>query len=189
VPGGGAASQFAGLIGASGFDNRTIDGCTTVGVLAELDRPFDPPDIVTCTVCGNDLLMGLALQAERGAFDWRTTSKEITERFDEISRRLRTLRCLVIVNTVYDPTDGKDDLAKQMGLPAEVRPSFDFINNHIRKAGGNDVMVSDLELLFRGHGYWSTDPWITGYIEPNHAGATAIARHWLQLAKTCWEKG
>jgi hypothetical protein len=42
-------------------------------------------------------------------------------------------------------------------------------------------MLSDLQALFRGHGIVSTEPWIVMQIEPNYAGATAIARQWREL--------
>jgi hypothetical protein len=38
-----------------------------------------------------------------------------------------------------------------------------------------------LERLFHGHGVASNKPWFVNIIEPNFAGATAIAEHWYEL--------
>jgi lysophospholipase L1-like esterase len=176
VLGGGAASQFAKLIDAKGFDSWARDGCTTQGVLTALESWHQPPNVVTLTACGNDLLVGLASEQ-----DSEQMVSEIIERFDKIISHLKGLNCPVIVNTIYDPTDGEDDLAVMLGLPNPVRKPFDQINNHIRGVKGDRIIVSDLEALFAGRGNWSADPWIVGYIEPNLAGATAIANHWFEL--------
>jgi hypothetical protein len=176
VPGGGAASQFARLIGAAQFDNRTKDGCTTRGVLEALQQSFGPPDVVTLTASGNDLLVALETKE---VLD--NAPSEIARRYDEIVEQLGRLACPVIINTVYDPTDGDDNRAVEMGLTGDVRRSFDLVNRHIRSRAGGNLVLCDLEELFQGHGYWSGDPWITGYIEPNLAGATAIAERWRNL--------
>lgn len=180
VAGGGASSQFARLIEATGYDNRTRDGRMTSGVLEVLAEPIDQPDVVTLTVCGNDLLVGLASAGS----DWIAMADEIIERYDRILARLKAIPCPTIINTIYDPTDGRDDLAALMGLPHAVRPPFDRVNNHIRSSQCGNLLLSDLEELFAGHGYWSADPWIVGYIEPNLQGASAIANHWLQLFRS-----
>ena len=44
-------------------------------------------------------------------------------------------------------------------------------------------LLSDLEALFHGHGLRSADPWYVMVIEPNHAGASAIAAHWEALLR------
>ena len=105
----------------------------------------------------------------------------LLQRYEAILARLRALPRPVIINTVYDPTDGKDDLAVAMGLPQAVREPFDKVNDHIRGSAGANLHVSDLEVLFAGHSYWSNAPWITGFIEPNLAGASAIAQHWFEI--------
>jgi hypothetical protein len=42
-------------------------------------------------------------------------------------------------------------------------------------------LLADLEQLFHGHGLASEEPWYVQVIEPNLAGATAIAEHWYEL--------
>ena len=51
----------------------------------------------------------------------------------------------------------------------------------IKLAEGNGFLLCDLERLFHGHGAAASDPWIVQQIEPNLAGATAIARAWHEL--------
>jgi hypothetical protein len=42
-------------------------------------------------------------------------------------------------------------------------------------------LLVDLERLFHGHGTASNEPWFVQVIEPNLAGATAVAEHWYEL--------
>jgi len=42
-------------------------------------------------------------------------------------------------------------------------------------------LLADLERLFHEHGVTSDEPWFVNVIEPNLAGATAIAEHWYEL--------
>ena len=46
-------------------------------------------------------------------------------------------------------------------------------------------LLADLERLFSGHGVGSNEPWFVDVIEPNLAGATAIAEHWYELLNNC----
>ena len=179
VAGGGAASQFSVQVGATVFENRTRDGCTTEGVLQILQDSYPRPDVVTLTVCGNDLLVAVTALGAEGR--WRHAVAPILERYDRILDHLGALACPVIVNTVYDPTDGVDERATQFGLPGSIRDPFDIVNEHIRSSSGQRLAVCDLERLFQGHGYWSEEPWIVGYIEPNYTGASQIVNDWMRL--------
>jgi HTH-like domain len=42
-------------------------------------------------------------------------------------------------------------------------------------------LLADLARLFHGHGVASNTPWFVQVIDPNLAGATAIAEHWHEL--------
>ncbi len=56
------------------------------------------------------------------------------------------------------------------------------VNAGIAKlAGEHSFLLADLERLFHGHGLTSNEPWFVNRIEPNLAGATAIAEHWYEL--------
>jgi lysophospholipase L1-like esterase len=181
--GGGAASQLADFLRTESFQNLTVDGNTTQGVLAQLDRIGGKPDVITLTVGGNDLLQAMLLYlATRVGPNTENTVEPIVRNIDEILRRLSVFGCPVIVNTVYDPTDGNDAHAVQLGIPPEGRALFNAVNAGIRKlAERYGHPLCDIERLFHGHGFWSSVPWITSYIEPNLAGATALAECWYDL--------
>jgi lysophospholipase L1-like esterase len=186
VPAGGAASQFARLIGANCFQNLTRDGCTTEGVLNALDRVTVRPDVVTLTAGGNDFLQN-AFQMPGAAFRpapdfWEKVTGPPFDNLRVIAGRLAEYRCPVLMNTIYDPTDGMDSLAVHLGIPAKFRPAFEALNDGIRALAAQcGFILADLQTLFAGHGMISMQPWITRYIEPNYDGATAIARHWHEL--------
>ena len=171
VPGGGAPSQLARRLEAELVD-LTLDGNTTDGVLSDLERAPAQADVVTLTAGGNDLLGG-----KRAA--------EILGNLAQIAERLAAFRCPVVMNTVYDPTDGDDELARELlGLLPELRAEFDALNRGIEAiARERGFLLADLEALFHGHGLASADPWYVAMIEPNLAGATAIAERWFELLR------
>lgn len=185
VPGGGAASQFAKLIAAESFQMLAYDGCTTTGVLTALERVDGSPSVITLTAGGNDLLE---------AVWWRTLEKpgdppqligletRILGLLRAVLLKLNRYGCPILVNTIYDPTDGRLEMASELGMPAEAFEVFRAVNKGILSLVRHpNVLAADLERLFQGHGYWSDDPWLVSFIEPNLAGATAIAEHWLRM--------
>lgn len=182
VPAGGAASQFARLIKAEEFQNLTRDGFTTDRVLDSLAQVKLKPDVITLTVGGNDFLGLASFSAGRSESAWSAAPKIIIPRLEKVVDRVVALGGTVILNTIYDPTDGENDLGIEIGIPPLARKAFAEINESLRAlAGKHDLLLSDLESLFKGHGFWSKEPWIVNYIEPNLAGATAIAKHWFAL--------
>ena len=173
VPGGGAPSQLARRLRVELVD-LTRDGNTTHGLLADLARAPAVADIVTITAGGNDLLGG---ELPRG----------ILRRLDQIARRIQPLRARVIVNTVYDPSDGDNEVGRRelrlsWFATVELRRRLNAVNSGIRKlAAARGFVLADLERLFHGHGVASDEPWFVHVIEPNLAGASAIADHWYEL--------
>jgi len=173
VHGGGAVSQLAHRLGAELVD-LTRDGNTTDGVFADLARAPAAADVVTLTVGGNDLLAGELPRA-------------ILRRLDQIAQRIQPLGARVVINTVYDPSDGDNDLGRrELGLSRlaaiELRRRLNSVNRGIKRlADEHGFLLADLELLFHGHGVTSSDPWFVQVIEPNLAGATATAEHWHDL--------
>jgi lysophospholipase L1-like esterase len=173
VRGGGAASQLAHKLGFELID-LTRDGNTTHGVLADLAAAAASADVVTLTAGGNDLLGGELPRA-------------ILRRLHEIAPRIEQLGGRVIVNTVYDPSDGDNDVGRrELGLSRlatiALRRRLDAVNRGIvRLARERGFLLADLERLFHGHGIESDEPWFVQVIEPNLAGATAIAEYWYQL--------
>jgi hypothetical protein len=106
----------------------------------------------------------------------------------------------VVINTVYDKSDGDNNVGRrQLGLSRlaaiELRRRLNAVNGGIRKlARERGFPLADLERLFHGHGVASNETWFVQVIEPNLAGATAIAEHWYELltpqnAKSCEPEG
>jgi lysophospholipase L1-like esterase len=143
VPAGGAPSQLARKLGVELVD-LTRDGNTTYGVLADLARAPSAADLVTLTAGGNDLLGGEQPRA-------------ILRRLHEIAERLDPLGAHVVVNTVYDPSDGDNDVGRrELGLSRlatiELRRRLNAVNRGLAKlARERGFLVADLERLFHGH--------------------------------------
>lgn len=176
VPGGGAPSQLARKLRVELVD-LTRDGNTTQGVLADLARVPSAADFVTLTAGGNDLLGG-------------DLPRAILRRLDQIAERIQPLGARVVVNTVYDPSDGDNNVGRrELGLSRlatiELRRRLNAVNRGIAKlAGEHRFLVADLAWLFHGHGVASSEPWFVQVIEPNLAGASAIAEHWYELLRS-----
>jgi lysophospholipase L1-like esterase len=185
--GGGAASQFARLIGAQKFVNEAYDGCTTRGVLASLAHLSNLcPDVITLTAGGNDLLelafghVQLNMSSDSGSVV--SAVLPVIKNYDAIAQHIARQHCVVITNTVYDPSNGDDDEAERMGIPRKWRAAYEEINAGIRKISSlYGFMVCDLQVLFSGHGTSSNCGWIVSEIEPNLKGATTIANEWYGL--------
>jgi lysophospholipase L1-like esterase len=173
VRGGGAASQLARKLGLELVD-LTRDGNTTHGVLADLASAPATANVVTLTAGGNDLLGG-------------DLPRAILRRLHEIAHRIQPLGARVIVSTVYDPSDGDDSVGRrELGLtrPATIilRRRLNALNRGIATlAEERGFLLADLERLFHGHGVSSEECWFVQVIEPNLAGASAIAEHWNEL--------
>jgi lysophospholipase L1-like esterase len=176
VHGGGAASQLARTLAVELVD-LTRDRNAIHGVLADLAAAPATADIVTLTAGGNDLLAG-------------DLPRAILRRLHQIAARIQPLSARVIINTVYDPSDSDNELGRrELGLSRlatiELRRRLNALNAGIAKlAYEYGFLLADLERLFHGHGLASDEPWYVQVIEPNLAGATAIAEHWYELLNT-----
>ena len=103
VRGGGAPSQLARKLGVELVD-LTRDGNTTQGVLVDLARAPTASDVVTLTAGGNDLLLG-------------DLPRAILRRVHQIAQRIEPFGARVVVNTLYDPSDGDNDVGRrELGL-------------------------------------------------------------------------
>ena len=185
VAGGGAASQFANAIAAGDFQMLAFDGCTSENALVKLRDVEGKPDVVTLTVGGNDILKvvwwGCSVSWEEEV-PLEGLERRIGAFLKVIVGQLSAYACPVILNTIYDPTDGDDEHAMELLFTPQVRDVLLATNECIRELGERrGHPVADLERLFRGHGFWSSDPWLVKHLEPNLAGATAIAREWTRL--------
>jgi hypothetical protein len=150
-------------------------------VLADLAAAPASADVVTLTAGGNDLLGGELPRA-------------ILRRLRQIAARIERHGGRVIVNTVYDPSDGDNDVGRrELGLSRlatiALRRRLNAVNRGIvTLARERGFLLADLERLFHGHGIASDEPWFVQVIEPNLAGATAIAEYWYQLLSAVTER-
>jgi hypothetical protein len=125
--------------------------------------------------------------ARKLGLDLVDLTRAILRRLDQIVQRLQPLRARVVVNTVYDPSDGDNDVGRrELGLSRlatiELRRRLNALNGGIAKlARERGLLLADLERLCHGHGLASDEPWFVQVIEPNLAAATAIAEHWHEL--------
>ena len=164
----------------------TADGGTTESLLRQVQRieKSDAPTLVTITAGGNDLL---------GAIGFATSRADPT---DDTFARLRTgidrvfavrPRALVIVATVYDPTDGTNKMpgfARKLDREAEWLRDY---NDRVRGLASTDqrIRVADVHRHFLGHGLSVPveQQWYLreAIIEPNAPGASEIRRLWLEV--------
>ncbi|WP_018349194.1 SGNH/GDSL hydrolase family protein [Longispora albida] len=169
------------------------DGATSADVLEhQLGRlPSEPLGLATLTMGGNDILVRYgdtaAAMAGLDAF---------VARGDAILHTLRQRLgdCPLLVNTIYDPSDGAGAIP-EAGLAdwPEGLTVIAAYNEKIRELGSaHGAVLVDLHALFTGHGLMTGNPaqleaepsnhdlWYCGVVEPNAWGAHAIRRAWHQ---------
>jgi hypothetical protein len=77
---------------------------------------------------------------------------------------------------------GRRELGLSRLATIELRRRLNAVNRGMVKlAAEHRFLLADLERLFHGHGVASDEPWFVNVIEPNLAGATAVAEHWYEL--------
>jgi hypothetical protein len=100
---------------------------------------------VTLTAGGNDLLGG-------------DLARAILHRLDQIAVRIQPLGARVVINTIYDPSDGDNEIGRrELGLSRlatiELRRRLNAVNRAIAElARERGFLLADLERLFHGHG-------------------------------------
>ena len=193
--------EFAGLDlhslhPAVRFTNLARDGATThdVARILKEDRPTLPgPGLVTLTLGGNDLL-GSAFRPGS------QTVRDIAVRIEHVVEQLLadlTPRVLLVA-TIYDPTDGVGDLfAPGRPLP-EALTALHTLNYAIRALATRhpSVVIAEVHDHFLGHGshhadqanahYSPKDPtcWVKLNIEPNRLGGSEVRRvFWRALCR------
>jgi lysophospholipase L1-like esterase len=164
-------------------DDLTADGATTESLLrqvARIDRG-DEPTLVTITAGGNDLLGSLGAPGASPA-------PAIADRLRRAVAHLLELRpnALVLVGTVYDPSDGTKR------LPGYSRPLereavwLDEYNDLVRQFVTTDprLRLADIHGHFFGHGLSiaEEDWWYLreSIIEPGARGASEVRRVWIE---------
>jgi hypothetical protein len=159
VIGGGAAAQFHRALGpGQTLDNQTEDGCTIEAV--PRDRTGN---VVTLTIGGNNLLVFQRKWLSEGLGDFARAHLELLS-----DVRKRNPDSVFIVGNVYSP---------QYGLDIQREALLDEANWIIRRnAEEVGARLADIRERFRGH----ERELVHRLIEPNLAGATAIAELFQQ---------
>ena len=167
------------------------NGATTETVLHEQFSKLPPNlpgvTLVTLTIGGNDLLR--VIHGDPKRLEEHTT--KIANNIERILIIVRTTfpSSLILVGTIYDPTDGVGDLfSPDQPLPDALK-MLDFINMRIRSFSRLPrIQLVDIHQHFLGHGLHHNDPanihydqddptyWFTSKIEPNERGASEIRR-------------
>jgi lysophospholipase L1-like esterase len=170
--------------------NLTEDGATTfdfldtdyLKLLAGVERQ---PSLITVTLGGNDMLRTLSFSEDQMASE----SANILDRFNKVIDTLtqKLPRAILILTTVYDPTDGTGDLEGFGNIKSQLN-WLDYINDGIKACASRKfALLADVHRHFMGHGasapaeerwYWKPNP-----IEPGARGASEIRRLWYDLAK------
>ena len=154
----------------------------------------DDPTIVTLTVGGNDFLLSLGPGGviDRGAIDdFRLNLTKILKTLRE-----RYPNCLIILGTIYDPTDGVGDLGMPEVDVQEAYALFHAFNKAILDIGKSyGAHIADIYSHFLGHGSHHGDPetphycpedpscWFVQEIEPNARGAHEVRRKFWEALK------
>jgi len=172
------------------FENLASDGATIGEVfgeqLAQLEDS-EEPTIVTLTIGGNDLLSAFGNRPKRELLE--RIAADVREAYDFLVDTLRSRfpNGTLILNTVYDPSDGTGKIPgvydDRGTLPIGVLDTF---NDHVRAlaAGTPGTLLGDVAAHFQGHGVTAAEAdrwyWRRSLIEPNLIGASEIRRVWLQ---------
>jgi lysophospholipase L1-like esterase len=168
------------------------DGATSRDVVAEqVPLVIEPPALVTLTIGGNDLLIAYGQAAAAYA-----AVEAVVAAGEEILRRLSLIGAgLVVVTTVYDPSDGTGELPTTALTPWPEGPSvLAALNTALRDlADRHGAVIADVHQSFLGHGATAGDPgqseshpanrdlWYCRVIEPNAWGAHHIRRIWWEV--------
>ena len=163
----------------------TYDGATVEGVLGSMEAAGgEGPALVTLTVGGNDLLALIGASRATGERGVARALAGVNAIADRVRARLPA--SLLLVGTVYDPTDGTG-LLEGHRLRAEEMSWLDRFNRGLAAVcAGGDRRLVDIHAHFLGHGvsapardrwYWSGS-----IIEPSAQGASEVRRLWLAAA-------
>jgi lysophospholipase L1-like esterase len=188
-----AGHDLRSLLPAIKHINLTFDGATTFDLL-DSERVSSFPNfkgnaLVTLTLGGNDLLQAFSRKGRGDTVDLLKAVAELKKRYQDVLAIIRKKlpNSVVILTTVYDPTDGTGILPTSSPLFDSAMP-IEFLheyNDFIRScAATSPFLLADVHKHFDGHGalcgaaekfwYWKPSP-----IEPGYRGASEIRRVWL----------
>lgn len=185
------SAHFPGIrLSNLAVDGATCDDLIDGGQKKAITQVAGKNCLISLTLGGNDLLHAfrLAKPGDSKALDAECVN--IANRYESIVQAIKKKLpgCVLILTSVYDPTDGTGILPTTSPLyltklPTEYLTAF---NNQIsRLAKSHHVLFADVHSHFCGHGaeasaaknfwYWKPSP-----IEPSYIGASEIRRVWLK---------
>ena len=171
------------------YANLAADGATIGDIFGEQLARLEPtsePTLVTLTAGTMDLFSAFANRPKADLLD--SIADDILEAYDFLVASVRTARphSLVIVSTIYDPSDRGGRIPGVEGASGALPlRALDRLNAGIRAfaAGTPGVLLADLYTHFLGHGVAAPEGdrwyWRRSLLEPNEHGAAEIRRLWL----------
>lgn len=165
------------------YEDLASDGATTETLVRQVERvrSSDEPTLATITIGGNDLL---------GLIGSRTNPvKEIADRLTSAVRAYLDKRpdSIVLLTTVYDPSDGTNRLPDFPGELAEESKWLRQYHDRLHALVTTDerLKLADITSHFQGHGVTAPleEQWYLreSIIEPNARGASEVRRVWLRV--------
>jgi lysophospholipase L1-like esterase len=172
------------------YENFAMDGATIGDVFGEqLPRlaASEEPTLLTLTIGATDLFSAFANKPKTSLVD--RIAKDVAEAFEFVVDSMRRTRpnSLLILSTIYDPSDRTARVRGVFDEPGTVRlHALDSLNESIRTVarGTPGVLLGEVYGHFLGHGvtapeadrwYWRRSP-----LEPNARGASEIRRVWME---------
>lgn len=178
------------------YENLAFDGATTEDWLSpkrlhEIAKHFSSRVLVTLTLGGNDLLQAFRWNGGGDEKSLESAFQQTLSRYrgiiDSIKQKLP--QSVLIVSTVFDPTDGTgiipvpNAMWHDKPLPVQFLSMFNSFILSMKHR--QTIYVADVYKHFEGHGatcgadenfwYWKPSP-----IEPSYKGASEIRRIWLE---------
>jgi lysophospholipase L1-like esterase len=172
------------------YTNLATDAATIGDVfgeqLAQL-TPGDEPTLVTLTIGSTDLFSAFGNRPKPKLLDH--IAHDVAEAFEFIVSSVRTARpnSLLIVSTIYDPSDrtGRIPGVFDEAGPLPLR-ALDRLNESIRTIahGTPGLLLAEIYGHFLGHGVTASEVdrwyWRRSLVEPNARGASEIRRVWME---------
>lgn len=202
----GAASRFGGWLVSENYVNDiynlAVDGFKIDEIRQSIRKvPSEirhHVNIITLTAGGNDISFG-AMRWNRSKQDEDAYPRLMEKVKDDYKELCRTIRekfpnSFVIVNTLYDPTDGTGRLPN-CGAWSDIAELYskgrrelgDYIKTRDALPDEN-FLLCDIFSLFAGHGMrddvWGRRWYYKNFmIEPGYSGALAIAKQWRYVLR------
>lgn len=172
------------------FTSLATDSATIGDVFGEqLPQlaPSEEPTLITLTVGATDLFSAFANRPKAELLD--RIAGDVAEAFEFLVESVRRARpsALLIVSTIYDPSDRTARIRGVFEEPGSIPlRALDAFNQAIRtlSSGTPGVLLAEVYGHFLGHGMTAPEAdrwyWRRAPLEPNARGASEIRRVWME---------